>query len=68
MQPTAETATPAMPEAPAPQPPAPAAPVRSRRISLGQQIHPPPGELLTLQRLEKAIHPVVSAIRDGKTI
>jgi len=42
---------------------------RTRRISLGQPIHPPVGELLTVQRGEKvAMHPAVAAIQDGKLI
>ena len=45
--------------------PAPAT-ERTRRISLGQPMHPPKGELLTLAKPEKLLHPAVSTIRDGK--
>lgn len=36
---------------------------RSRRISLGLQIHPPSGELLSMQKLK---HPAISIIKDGE--
>ena len=39
---------------------------RTRRISLGQPIHPPKGELVTLAKPEKLMHPAVSTIKDGK--
>ncbi|XP_064388109.1 maternal embryonic leucine zipper kinase-like [Halichondria panicea] len=65
--PASDTATPAEPEVPVfTQLPAPVPSVRTRRISLGQQNHPPPGELLTLQRLSKAPHPAISAIQDAE--
>ena len=39
---------------------------RTRRISLGQPIHPPKGELITLAKPEKLMHPAISTIKDGK--
>ena len=41
---------------------------RTRRISLGQPMHPPKGELLTLTKPEKLMHPAVSTIKDGNLI
>ncbi len=67
MQPASDTAIPAVPETQTfPKPAAMAVavpPVRTRRISVGLQNHPPTGELLTMQRPR---HPVISAIKDGQ--
>lgn len=38
---------------------------RTRRISLGEPIHPPKGELLTLAKPGKPVHPAISTIKDG---